>query len=182
MNENPTLYELTGKYVELLQLAQTAATEEDLQMFRDTFESLDATINDKLEGCCAVIRELEGKQALLTDEIGRLSTKKKTIQNSIDNLKGYMKNNMEALEIDKVDTGIFNISIAKNGGKRKLKLLVKPEDLPKELQSIKIEPNNDAIRKMIDAYNTNDNEEKYIEFDNVKLAELEPQGTSLRIR
>lgn len=185
MNENPTLYELTGKYLELEQLAQTAETEEDMQVFRDTFESLDATINDKMEGCCQVIRELEGKITVLSDEIGRLSTRKKTIQNSIDNLKMYMKKNMEQLGMDKVDTGLFNVTIAKNGGKRKLNVLVAPELLPQQFQTIKIEANNEALRKaMVDMKDMSADYDvmQVHDADNNCIAELEPQGTSLRIR
>ena len=184
MNNKPTLYELTGKYLELLTLAEECETEEDLQAFQDTFESLDATLNDKFEGCCQVIKELEGKITVLSDEIGRLSTRKKTIQNSIDNLKFYMKKNMESLDVDKVDTGLFNIRIAKNGGKRKLTVRVEPKDLPQKYQKITIGSNTSAIRDDIRKVNINGYEADCLINENNGdiLAVLEPQGESLRIR
>ncbi|CAJ0596482.1 unnamed protein product [Cylicocyclus nassatus] len=63
MKEDNTLFELAGTWAEVLNMAQNASTEDDMQMYRDTLESIDVLINDKLEEYQRLKKELEVERA-----------------------------------------------------------------------------------------------------------------------
>jgi len=107
-----TLYELTGQYRELLELAESE--ELDKQLIADTLEGLDGEIEIKADGYAKVIRELEGKTAVLKDEIDRLSKRKSVIENNIKNLKQALETAMRATGKTKFKTELFSFNIQKN--------------------------------------------------------------------
>ena len=60
-----TLYELTDKYQQLLELE----SEIDEQTFIDTLQSIDEAIEDKAENLAKVIKEIESTVSVITNEI-----------------------------------------------------------------------------------------------------------------
>jgi chaperonin cofactor prefoldin len=122
-----TLYELTGQYRELLELAESE--ELDKQLIADTLEGLDGEIEIKADGYAKVIRELEGKTAVLKDEIDRLSKRKSVIENNIKNLKQALETAMRATGKTKFKTDLFSFNIQKNPPKL---IIDKPEEVPEE--------------------------------------------------
>ncbi len=159
-----TLYELTGQYRELLELAESE--ELDKQLIADTLEGLDGEIEIKADGYAKVIRELEGKADLLKNEIERLSKRKSAIENNIKSMKEALQNVMFITGKTKFKTDLFNFNIQKNPPRL---VIDKPEEIPEEYlipQEPKI--NSKAIKDML--------KEKELPF-----AHLE-QSESLRIR
>ena len=159
-----TLYELTGQFRELLELVEQG--EVDPEMLADTLEGLEGEIEIKADGYAKVIRELEGKTAVLKDEIDRLSKRKSVIENNIKNLKQALETAMRATGKTKFKTDLFSFNIQKNPPKL---VIDKPEEIPEEYlipQEPKI--NSKAIKDML--------KEKELPF-----AHLE-QSESLRIR
>lgn len=159
-----TLYELTGQYRELLELAESE--ELDKQLIADTLEGLDGEIEIKADGYAKVIRELEGKADLLKNEIERLSKRKSAIENNIKSMKEALQNAMFITGKTKFKTDLFNFNIQKNPPRL---VIDKPEEVPEEYlmpQEPKI--NSKAIKDML--------KEKELPF-----AHLE-QSESLRIR
>lgn len=122
-----TLYELTGQYRELLELAESE--ELDRQLIADTLEGLDGEIEIKADGYAKVIRELEGKADLLKNEIERLSKRKSAIENNIKSMKEALQNAMYITGKVKFKTNLFNFSIQKNPPKL---VIDKPEEIPEE--------------------------------------------------
>jgi len=159
-----TLYELTGQYRELLELAESE--ELDKQLIADTLEGLDGEIEIKADGYAKVIRELEGKADLLKNEIERLSKRKSAIENNIKSMKEALQNVMFITGKTKFKTDLFNFNIQKNPPRL---VIDKPEEIPEEYlipQEPKI--NSKAIKDIL--------KEKELPF-----AHLE-QSESLRIR
>lgn len=122
-----TLYELTGQYRELLELAESE--ELDKQLIADTLEGLDGEIEIKADGYAKVIRELEGKTAVLKDEIDRLSKRKSVIENNIKSMKEALQNAMFITGKTKFKTDLFNFNIQKNPPRL---VIDKPEEVPEE--------------------------------------------------
>lgn len=50
----------------------------------------------------------------IKNEIDRLTAMKKTVDNRIDKFKEYVKENMERLDISKIDTELGTLSVSKN--------------------------------------------------------------------
>ena len=122
-----TLYELTGQYRELLDMAETE--ELDKQLIADTLEALEGEIETKADGYAKIIRELEGKAELLKSEIDRLSNRKTAIENNIKSMKEALQNAMYITGKVKFKTNLFNFSIQKNPPKL---VIDKPEEIPEK--------------------------------------------------
>lgn len=105
------LYELTGEYLELLNMAQE---EEDPEIIKDTLEAVGGEIEDKADGCAKVIKELEADVDKIDKEIKRLQDKKKTINNNIGRIKFNLENAMKITGKVKFKTLLFSFGIQKN--------------------------------------------------------------------
>lgn len=140
-----TLYELTGQYRELLEMAESE--ELDKQLLEDTFAALEGEIEIKADGYAKVIRELEGKAELLKSEIDRLSNRKSAIENNIKAMKETLQNAMYITGKTKFKTNLFSFNIQKNPPKL---VIDKPEEVPAEFlipQEPKID--NKAIKEIL---------------------------------
>ena len=157
-----TLYELTGQFRELLELVEQG--EVDPEMLADTLEGLEGEIEIKADGYAKVIKELEGKTAMLKGEIERLSNRKSAIENNIKTMKESLEIAMRTTGKVKFKTDLFSFNIQKNPAR-----LVITGDVPKDYL-IPQEPKvvSKAIKDLL--------KEKELDF-----AHLE-QSESLRIR
>lgn len=122
-----TLYELTENYKTVLEMTDDPAI--DPQCIIDTLEAISGEIEDKADGYAKVIKEAEGKAAMLTSEIDRLTERKKAIAINIDRMKDSLKYAMQAVGKDKIKTDLFSFGIQKNPPSV---VLDKPEDVPGE--------------------------------------------------
>lgn len=107
-----TLYELTGQFLQLLDMAEEGNL--DQQTLNDTLEGLGLEIEDKADGYAKVIRQLEGYLLAIDGEVDRLSLKKKTIKNNIDVLKRNLEGAMIVTDKKKFKTPLFSFAIQKN--------------------------------------------------------------------
>lgn len=126
-------------------------------------------LHRKADSYAALIMICEKRAAARKEESDRLRALAKTDENKAKMLRERMKFFLEHYQIKAVDTDRFRISVQVNGGIAPIRLLVAPEDLPPEFQKITISADNGKIRKALDA-------------GPVAFAELEPRGSSLRIR
>ena len=105
-----SLYELTGQYMYLMEIAEEA----DPDVLRDTIEGIDGEIEDKADNCAKVIRNLEGESKAIGEEIERLNKKKRGIDNSIDSIKKNLERCMIITGKRKFKTTLFSFGIQKN--------------------------------------------------------------------
>lgn len=105
-----TLYELTGQYLALMEIAEEA----DPDVLKDTLEGIDGEIEDKADNYAKVIKNLEGESKTIEEEIERLGRKKKGIDNSIDSIKKNLERCMIITGKRKFKTTFFSFGIQKN--------------------------------------------------------------------
>ena len=74
-----TLYELTGAYRQLLEVAES----NDSQAVKDTLDSLSDAIEDKAENTAKVIRDLEMQSKAKKEEAQRLRENATTLDNQV---------------------------------------------------------------------------------------------------
>lgn len=103
------LYELTNDFQQVQQMIEDGA-----EGLEDTLESIELSMQDKLENVGKVIRNLESEAKAFKDEEKRLSDRHKTLENEIKNLKLYAEQSMKATGQRKVDAGLFKFNIQKN--------------------------------------------------------------------
>jgi hypothetical protein len=144
-----TLYDITGRALALMQMAD----DEDIEpeVFKDTLDGIEGEFDDKIETYCKVIKNIEADAKAVAEELKRLQTKKKHLENTVSRMKQTI---YEAMKLTgKTSSGgtILKASIQKNGGVLPL-IMDEPvaEDLPEEYRIIEYKADNEAIRKALD--------------------------------
>jgi hypothetical protein len=100
-----SLYDLTTEVLSLID--SDTCTDEQLQ-------SVFGDITKKARNCAEYHATLESQSDVYDKEIKRLQQHKKAIDNHIKQFKEYVKLNMERLNIDRLDAGIFTIALQNN--------------------------------------------------------------------
>lgn len=174
-----SLYKLTNDLKQLQvmlerldELDETQIDEDgERQAILDTIESVEVVLTDKVDGYCKLIRNIEGNIDEIDNEIKRLQSRKKRKQNHIKWLKENLQNSMETQGKRKVETPLFNVSIAKSG-QRKLTPLVEAKDMPEDFVKVEYKVNSKALKDFMKNNGT----------DCCEYAKLEPATESLRIK
>lgn len=107
-----SMYELANEWMQLLEIAEDPEVDE--QTLADTFEALGGEIEIKAENTAKVIKELEGKEAMLKEEADRLSARKMACTNNIKRIKGLLQFLMETTGKTKFEAGTFKFSVQNN--------------------------------------------------------------------
>lgn len=166
-----SLYELTGELLELQSMASDPDT--DPQALADTLEGVQYEFEQKAEGYCKVIKQLESDAKAYKDAADGFKRKQEACENSVKRMKEAVKQAMiQTGHDDKVGlvAGLFKLKVAGNGGVKPLNIT---GEVPKEF--IKMVPQNDteAIRKFLESLDEN---------DSCAWANLGDRGTHLSIK
>lgn len=121
-----TLYELTDEWLQLLQLAEDGEIDQDV--FADTLEGLDFEIELKADGYAKVIAELDHTIAALKAEEKRMSSRRKAMENHIEQMKKSLFEAMRSTGKEKFKTDLFSFSIRKNPAS----VILDTTDIPEE--------------------------------------------------
>lgn len=137
-----TLYELTGKYHQLLDLAEDT----DPTLFNDTMDSITDAIDDKAVGYAKIDKELAKDEKALRDEASRLSARAKSINNNRKILKQNLQEAMETTGKTKIKTPEFTIYIQNNPPALKI-----PDEsqIPAYLTKTNIVPDKTRIKELL---------------------------------
>lgn len=144
----PTLYELNEEYSNLLYTLEN--TTDDPELIEDTIAStgINEDIENKFESYGQVINQIKADEKAVSDEIKRLSEKKKIYQNNLDRLKNSLINSMAVTGNSKIKTPLFSFSIRNTR-------VVKIEDetkLPDSVLNVQPpKPDKKAIKKLIES-------------------------------
>lgn len=104
------LYEITEQVKELQQLADVS--DEDMaQAIADTFEGLEGEFEDKAIKLIHVTKFIQTDTDAIDAEIKRLQARKKAYTNKIESLKSYLRTNMAATGITKIECPLFSITL-----------------------------------------------------------------------
>lgn len=106
------LYELSESYKNLLELLDNPDIPQEV--IQDALGKIDEEIEMKVENIAKVIKSLEVDIKGLKEEEQRLSSRRKFLENKVDNLKTYIEENMKATGKGKINGKVFTIAIQKN--------------------------------------------------------------------
>jgi uncharacterized protein YeeX (DUF496 family) len=118
----------------------------DDQTFNDTMESLQGDLETKADGLLMYVANLKAEEKALGDEIKRLQAKKKTKQNHQERLRNYLRDNMAAAGISKIECPLFTITL------RKPSQVVEVDDLyaiPDVYVNVDIKPDKALIKEAL---------------------------------
>lgn len=106
-----TLRDMTGQYTELMAIASDP--ELPPEALADTLEGLEGEIKIKAGNIGNLLLNSDTDIVALDTEIKRLQARKKGIENGKQRLKDYLRFNMEAMDIPKLECPLFTITLAK---------------------------------------------------------------------
>lgn len=107
-----TLYEITGQYLELLNMAEDEDV--DAETLATTMEMIEDDFEDKADGYAKIMKELEYGAKNLAEEIKRLQARKKSLEGKRDRMETCLQSAMTACGKPKFKTELFSYSIKKN--------------------------------------------------------------------
>lgn len=115
-----TLYTLASQYEALEDLANATlendenVDEDTIEMFIDTLDAIQDSMENKFENIGKFIKNLEGDVAKFKLEEKRLANRRKTMENKINGMKEYSKDMLIKINKDKMQAGIFRVRLQKN--------------------------------------------------------------------
>lgn len=141
--KNLSLYNITNKFVELMNKAQEGElTEEE---YNELGEELALELQNKSSGIIGYTQNKESLIKAIDEQIKRLQEFKKSEQNNLDKFKNYVKENMERLDIKKIETELGVLLIANNPASVEI---INEDEIPKEFiqEVITKKPDKTAIK------------------------------------
>lgn len=138
------LYELTGSIKELESMVENGEVSAD--NVADTMALLEGDFNEKAAGIVKVFKN--ANTDAIDHEIKRLQAMKKSILNKKESLKDYLRENMEALEITKIESEAITVICKKPSEKV---VIDNADDIPDEFISIEttIKVDNKAVLRAL---------------------------------
>ena len=140
-----TLYELTGEYLDLLDMLQNCDELEE-EVLKDTLDGIQGEIEIKADNYAKIIKELTLEAKKFKAEKERLEANQMILENRAKRLKEHLYNSMIAVGKTKFKTDLFSFGIQKNGGLQPM-VIIPDVEIPK--QYLKSEPDNSKIREAL---------------------------------
>ena len=106
-----TLHEISDNHKELTLMVSEG--ELSINDISDTMDMIEGEFNDKAVSLVAVKDNMQADVTAIDNEIKRLTERKKAIKNKQDSMIEYLRFNMEATGITKIDCPLFSITLAK---------------------------------------------------------------------
>lgn len=107
-----SLYQISRDYQAVLELEDMSP-----QAIRDTLEGIGGEFNDKAVNLVMYTFNVNSDVLQIEAEIDRLKAIKRAKENRIENLRDYLKVNMAACGISKIEHSLFTITLRKPGKK-----------------------------------------------------------------
>lgn len=138
------LYELTNELKEAQSLIANGELSPD--EMRDTLDGMVGEFNDKAVNVAHFKQNLNASIDAIDAEIERLNNKKKALKNHDQRMVDYLRDNMEAAGIKKIECPLFTITL--RAGQKKAVILDESK-LPDDYVSVKttVKPDSRAILK-----------------------------------
>lgn len=107
--KNFRLYELTGAYIDMLELAEDNESSPEIQVaFIEQYDQLEKDRKQKIKNCCAYYKNLKGRSEIIENHIKELTKKLDSLKAAEERFREYIQRNM--LTGESYDDGLHKIS------------------------------------------------------------------------
>lgn len=165
MSRELSLYEITGEFPKLM--AQEEMSEEDKNKVE---EELTTLLQKKSNAVIAYSKNIELTIKAMKEEESRISTNRKGLENRLEQFKKYVKECMEGNGINKIETDLGTLSIAKSPISVEI---VNEENVPDEYKEVIFTTKVDK-KKIAEAFKSTG--------ELIEGVEIHTDNTNLRIK
>ncbi len=103
------LYDISNEFKAVMELAESGElSHEDLL---DTIEAINLEFDEKAKNCLMMLKQFENETNSFDSEIKRLEQLKKLCASRTETMKEYLRENMQAMKRDKLDVGLFKVTL-----------------------------------------------------------------------
>lgn len=138
------LYEVSERYKNIQDLIGNEEITEEI--LKNAAEDVEDELQEKLLNIAKLCKNIKGNKAMIKDEEKRLEKKETVLDNRLKSLENYIKLCLNNARLNKMDLGIFKISIRKSESTEITNLSLIPEEFLKFKDP---EPNKTEIKKAI---------------------------------
>jgi chromosome segregation ATPase len=110
----PTLYEIRADYLQALEVLTDPEMDLPPEVLADTLEGLEGQLQEKATNVAAYMRHLEATAEAIKEAEAKMTKRRKAIENRAASLRDYLKENMEAAGISKIESPWFELKIQRN--------------------------------------------------------------------
>ena len=152
----------------LMEVEGDVSDPEVVEFVESLFEENDKNFKQKVENYCGLIREYLNLADSAKAEAKRMEKLAKTRENAAKGLKERLQYHLDHMQIDKVVTDRFRVSVGNNGGK--LPLHVDEWAVPDNYKKAELKVDNQKIRQALEAG------------EDLDFATFKPRGRRLNIK
>ncbi len=105
------LYEISEQFLSIQKLFDDG--EIDAQTLADTLAGIELDFDTKVRNCMMIKQSLTHNSLAIQGEVDRLKSLQRQIDNNAESMIEYIKHNMIATSKDKLDLGIFKLTLKK---------------------------------------------------------------------
>ncbi|MDD5580517.1 MAG: siphovirus Gp157 family protein [Methylobacter sp.] len=109
-----SLYDLSSHYLSALDALTDPEMDLPAEVINDTLEALTDEIEDKAVNVAKFLRNMETTTQAIKEAEAAMAKRRKTLENRINWMKAYLKDNMERTGITKVECPYFKLSLQVN--------------------------------------------------------------------
>lgn len=138
MSNMPALYEISRDYQQAL--AEFADPDIDLppEAITDTLEAIEGQLQDKAVNVAKFMQNLDAAADAIKAAERRMAVRRKAIEHRVQWLRDYLKLNMEATGITRIDSPWFSLAVQNNPASVEIiDEAVLPDDFTTEVVTIK---------------------------------------------
>lgn len=111
---NLTLYEISHDYLQALDAFTDPEADIPLEAAMDTLEGIEGQLQEKAVNVAKFMQNLDATARAIKEAEQQMARRRKAIENRARWIKDYLKNNMEAAGITKIESSWFRLAIQKN--------------------------------------------------------------------
>jgi hypothetical protein len=107
------LYEISEQYRGIQELIESDDSGHMAEAIADTMQMIAGDFHDKAQAIVSLTLNIDAEISAIEREIERLQEKKKIRQNTIESVRDYLRHNMQATGISKIECPLFAITLSK---------------------------------------------------------------------
>ena len=109
-----TLYVISQDYLQALDLFTDPEADIPLEAAMDTLEGIEGQLQEKVVNVAKFMQNLDASAKAIKQAEQQMARRRKAIENRAQWIRDYLKNNMEAAGISKIESPWFRLAVQKN--------------------------------------------------------------------